>query len=601
MSTYQLDAVAAGRVKLQDITSSEQNRVILGRIKDNDPSLTSIRISWTTNDRRNPNSFIPREGDDLTWLGRFIGLNTTLTEVCFHHITGGRELSSFFIGLSRNKTIRTIQFWGDIHILHDCEALSAMNMPHIRKIFSTSNLGESSAHNFALGLCNCKSLKEYCGIATPEILAVLSVLPTVESINCYFTSIGNDVGGWVSLDHLLKHTKKMTRLALTGVGLGNRGLTWLALGLTDNNSLKNCNLCVNNIGDKGVEALAKALLYNRSVQTLNLDDNNIGDIGAISLAKSLGQCSLCELSLNGNSAIADHGIAAIAGELQSQKCMIKFIGLGGINIGSVGMLLRRAISNSMVTSIDFCPLLDRVDEGVGMDDDKLGTVMEGLTYSSTLRELNISGNDALTAAGLRRHLHPYLSSKYCTLKTLDVSFINIGDEGALVFAYALVHNKSLSKLCFDTWSITDVGWNALSTALCDSTSANSIYLSNHSLREMPSSYWLYVNKIKNRSMVIKFKILRSNPDLDMTPFLRWNVKFLPLIKSWFVSMSFSTDMTPSQISSDWEELESTIDNRELSAIFMFVRAMPSSVASEYKTYFAEQLQIIQVMGSRLID
>eukprot|EP00573_Skeletonema_grethae_P008592 CAMPEP_0201700746 /NCGR_PEP_ID=MMETSP0578-20130828/29718_1 /ASSEMBLY_ACC=CAM_ASM_000663 /TAXON_ID=267565 /ORGANISM="Skeletonema grethea, Strain CCMP 1804" /LENGTH=77 /DNA_ID=CAMNT_0048187865 /DNA_START=143 /DNA_END=372 /DNA_ORIENTATION=+ len=65
------------------------------------------------------------------------------------------------------------------------------------------------------------------------------------------------------------------------------------------------------------------------------------------------------------------------------------------------------------------------------------------------------------------------------------------------------------------------------------------------------------------NLTAKAKILHFFPDLDMVPLFKWNLKPLPLVKSWFDKVTSSND-----------EFAASIRNRKLSAIYKFVRGLP---------------------------
>ena len=68
---------------------------------------------------------------------------------------------------------------------------------------------------------------------------------------------------------------------------------------------------------------------------------------------------------------------------------------------------------------------------------------------------------------------------------IDLSANNLGDEGALIFANAMVVNSKLKDLDLtDCDGITEVGWAHFSRLLCDTSSISKTYLSNHTLREL---------------------------------------------------------------------------------------------------------------------
>jgi len=180
MSDNQYDALAA-TVRFKDITSSARNRALLHRIKNNDPGLTSLAIEDFDDD----GYFIPMEGDDLGWLGYFIGQNETLAYLYLRYLPGGREqVEKFFIEVQRNKSIKEVDISGD-DVLN--EGFSAMNLPHV--ITMTLDCDRpperENAHYFALGLRRCKSLRMYSGPVTAEIVAGLSTLPVLQMMTLW--------------------------------------------------------------------------------------------------------------------------------------------------------------------------------------------------------------------------------------------------------------------------------------------------------------------------------------------------------------------------------------------------------------------------------
>jgi hypothetical protein len=129
---------------------------------------------------------------------------------------------------------------------------------------------------------------------------------------------------------------------------------------------------------------------------------------------------------------------------------------------------------------------------------------------------------------------------------------------------ALGCNESLRELLFDDRVVASRGWNAFLKVLCDTSSPNSIYLSNHTLCQLGArthdgsgvpmtkiSLLLKLNKdSRTRIMAAKSKILCVFPDLDMVPLFKWNLKFLPLIKSWFDTIISSDDEVVAKTLSD---------------------------------------------------
>ena len=76
-------AALADTIKIEDITSNELNREILHKLKNNDESFDKLYI--IADDSGDGDDYIPDDGEDLGWLGYFIGQNTKLQELSFLH------------------------------------------------------------------------------------------------------------------------------------------------------------------------------------------------------------------------------------------------------------------------------------------------------------------------------------------------------------------------------------------------------------------------------------------------------------------------------------------------------------------------------------
>ena len=304
------------------------------------------------------------------------------------------------------------------------------------------------------------------------------------------------------------------------------------------------------------------------------------------------------LSISANTAITETGVRAISRILQSRKCRLEGLWLYRINIGEEGgKFLGDALSinKSLITMSLRCWENDDVSIG----DDGLKALALGLSRNSHLKILDLSGNTAITATGLRS-LKQYFQSPSCALETLTLYDINFGDEGACALTDALGRNKSVKSLHYDVRGITTKGWKAFLKLMCDSSSPNNIYLSHHTLREISGCHryihlparsairrsilgWLKMNEeCQTPNLAAKAKIMHFFPNLDMVPLFQWNLKFLPLVKSWFENTTSSND-----------EFAASIRNRELSAVYQFVRGLPMLVANDFQHYLTQQVQRIR--------
>ena len=579
------DTLAAS-VRIKDITSCAKNRALLHRIKNNDPGLSYLHICELYDEiDDDPDNFYVREGGDLGWLGYFIGKNETLETLNICHLPTYREqLENFFIGMQRNKSIKGITFFGDG--LRGT-SLCAINLPHITSISMEDNIDFEEAHNFAVGLHRCKSLVNYFGPITAEIVASLIALPMLESVSLWRNrtlAISRDE--CMALSRLLLNATKMKLLDISHVGLGNDGLKILAEGLAYNVSLTDgvLDISYNDIGNEGLQALASSIASNTKLRKLILSSNNIGDAGLEALADSLTRNkALHLLSIGGNTAITTTGVGSISRILQSRKSGLEDLCLDRINISDEGgIILANALSsNKSLVSLS----LSCDQNGISISDDGLRTLAIGLSRNSQLKTLDLTGNTAITASGLRS-LKQCFRSPSCALENLRLYGINIGDEGAHALADALGGNKSLKTLYFGERGMTLNGWGAILKLLCDSSSPHNIQLSNHTLCNLSGYFfthsgsdvktriasWLKLNKdCRTPNLAAKSKILQLFPDLDMVPLFQWNLKPLPLVKRWFET-----------VTSPCDNFAARIRNKELSSIYKFVKGLPVLVVDDLR-------------------
>jgi hypothetical protein len=311
----------------------------------------------------------------------------------------------------------------------------------------------------------------------------------------------------------------------------------------------------------------------------------IGNESAHNLALALGQMNhnfLTDLRICNNE-ISDEGMAEIAAALGSQSQLEKMFLFENNNLGrnscvALGNTLSRwPASNKLETLY--------IDTNA-IDDEGLQALAEGLMNCRSLDTIYLNDNPLITAAGMRS-LSPLLQSEAHSLDVLRITRINWGDDGAIALAEGLRGNKTLRELRFrpSTAGMTSVGWSAFSRLLCDTSTINYTYLSNHTLtrvgccdrsgyEETPEDIqnYLRANNRLGRKDAATYKILRSHPDLDMEPFFKLKLQFLPAVMSWFDRV----EPIEEELIEDEriEYSERSCQSRKLSALYKFVRAMP---------------------------
>jgi len=165
------------------------------------------------------------------------------------------------------------------------------------------------------------------------------------------------------------------------------------------------------------------------------------------------------------------------------------------------------------------------------------------------------------------------------LQTLVLNFNEIGTEGAIAIANGLSNNNKLKKLDlkFNHGIDESVCAPLFSNLLCNASTINDTYSSNHTLQKLSisgSEQLLKLNEGTNKSHVAIKKILLYHSDIDMTPLYGWDkedeksLKSLPYVIDWFGRVK---EVGGEKGSGTVEEDTSP---RKLSAIFQFARDMP---------------------------
>jgi len=354
--------------------------------------------------------------------------------------------------------------------------------------------------------------------------------------------------------------------------------------------LQQLRLCCRNnyIGNEGMGVLSNGLIgIGSSLKCLYLSDNSIGNEGLSSLVDALQTCTGLEtLNLSRN----DFSSAAAG-------------------LGSLSTLLQRYEVNLKNLELSSCRI----------NDEGLRALSQGA--ANHCEEIDLFPNESITSTGLS-YLSSSIRSDSCRLETLDLRGIPVGDNEMEVLALGLAGNKSVRSLYLvdlgDDISVTSAGWLAFTTALCDTSSVNSTYLSNHTLcnicigedidtnieeyilpfiprqdaiwgetiQPQQISRYLQLNG-RHPRYAARCKILMSHKHLDMAPLLHWGLKFLPLAVAWFERAKPCTALTiydedPDLRSPDLrrrvlDESDEAFESRALSAVYEFVRGMPMEV------------------------
>jgi Ran GTPase-activating protein (RanGAP) involved in mRNA processing and transport len=408
-------------VNLDDITSNEDNAEILEKLRDDDATL-----KWITfiSDRGGDFDFVIREGDDLGWLGYFLGKSKQLKEICISDLPEKREqIDELIDGLTRNQSIEKLQFWCHKPLKELGPSAAFRNKPklhefelQIKDIFGSEDarILSSMLSFMSLTSFRVEGQEEDLMDVDAEIISALSEHSQLKGLSLDNVNVGRT--SCQALGTMLKSgASNLERLDLKYCNINDEGLKLIAAGIDSSSFLRRLFLMGNEISDAGMRSLSTALESTNCIDYLDLSCNSISDKGVQALATSLANSNLSKLSLSG---------------------------------------------------------------------------IEG----------------SITSLGLRS-FRCLLRSECCLLKTLELGDIRINDEVAIALADGLVGNHSLKKLSISLKSITRVGRSAFARLLCDTSSINKTYLSNHTLEHI-GSICIGFNKFYHQKDSAKCKILK---------------------------------------------------------------------------------------------
>ena len=216
----------------------------------------------------------------------------------------------------------------------------------------------------------------------------------------------------------------------------------------------------------------------------------------------------------------------------------------------------------------------------GITDEQLLQMVEAIRGHRSLEELNLRVNRIGNAGCVA--IATLLEDPNCSLHTLDVSLNAIGNEGASILAISLTNNTKLQQLRLVRNAIDASVEHALRTLLCNTSSLNSLYSSNHTLIILQLPFvigdeilsLLQLNEETNKSHVAIKKILKYHPNINMEPLFKWNMegegernlKALPYVIAWFERAE--------GVACEEGRESYNIDRRKLDTIYQFAKAMP---------------------------
>ena len=264
--------------------------------------------------------------------------------------------------------------------------------------------------------------------------------------------------------------------------------------------------------------------------------------------------------------------------------------------------------NVITETLRWCRNLNTINLGMNnITDEQLLPIVDAIKggCNTSLEELYLYSN-RIGNAGCHT-LATLLEDPNSNIQTLDLDENQIGNEGATAIANNLVNNIKLQTLDLQSQSnpFDPSAVGIFCRVLCNTSSANTTYLSNHTLVDLLLSdeqeeqevdhpdTLLAMNEETNKSHVAIKKILKYHPNIDMGPLFEWDLegeqtlKALPFVIDWFeragvavadgrgsVNHEDSNSDNDDDDDDEEEQEDYQIEQKKLSAIFQFAKAMP---------------------------
>jgi len=587
-------------------TYTPLNEKSFEKLKQNDPSVFSLRITLSC-DRDEP--FFKSvdwkvDGDCIAnnkHLKRlFIIYNGRPWKKLYilgeegEHLPTRQQLQGFFSCIYRNQSIKDLsirsiqivgEFAGDL-IEGLCGHLSIKRL----------NIG----YGATMGSIGCRAVGKVMAHPKSKVKHLLLISNKIsdEGVRCLSDALlGNSqlkklflsgnkkisTAGWRVLSSVLQHPNcSLTEISLSQDCMNNDESASILGAALRGTSVKVLDLSYNkSISSTGWQTLFNHLSQSSIVQ-MDLNDNKITD-GDLVVLCNIG---LKSLDLYNNKLITPIGWRSFFNTLQTRgnqlveiNISLNWVGDEGINalgssLSSMSSLKSLDMHNmsysadhsNNITSQGWVAFfnalqdskLDLVELNLNsnaIDDEGIQLLVRAVSNMSSLKNLKLEGNHSVSFAGWQS-LTGYLQSpNNFALEELHVDNNNLNDVLLVSFTSALVGNKNLRHFSLsETYDddgepnglITERGWEAASTLLCNKKSIMDTYTSNHTLQnlsddfpdELNDTLWSYLelNENNDKEEVARQKILQThfstNETSKMQELLDMELKMMPTVIEW---------------------------------------------------------------------
>jgi hypothetical protein len=277
--------------------------------------------------------------------------------------------------------------------------------------------------------------------------------------------------------------------------------------------------------------------------------NSVGDDGAISLGKSLaaGKCRMKLLHLTNSASTTQRGWWGLSVGLRSSNCPLLILDLSRCIIDDAGAT---AMASALVENTSLFQLIMNDIPSISAAGWRECFRLLSDNWASPLKKLTLNLNN-IDDVGVARlvailvEMRTILYISLCGMTEIStqrwrvfadmlehgsaskLKYLHLGhdrensmdDDVVIRFADALASNVHLETLWFQAYTISDLGLSALVNALCDKSSIDATFGSNHVLHDMvyngraygcPVGSLLSMNRDPNKAGVARKKILSNH-------------------------------------------------------------------------------------------
>ena len=170
-------------------------------------------------------------------------------------------------------------------------------------------------------------------------------------------------------------------------------------------------------------------------------------------------------------------------------------------------------------------------------------------HAESLEMLYLSYNYDITGRGFKA-LSPLLQKKSSSLRRLNLEGIEITENVARILSKALADNTTLTALEMTFQRIKSKGWVAFKKLLCNTSTIETTFLSNHTIQSFGSQgksrlppvirNLLNLNQSLPKGQIATSKILIHHAVL-MKPFFEYEFKVLPILIGHYARIDAMSD------------------------------------------------------------